>query len=143
MRFPATSGWGPPAPALAVSVGLVGGFPVLCVLVAQRVHVRGVCAGVCVLRVRGVCGGGGAGVGVFSACVCVCVCVCMPCGWSVVAGPCLSRLGLAASVVGGVAGVCCGRPLATPLAEVPVCDSPPLLAGFRCLWWLVLPTTPG
>ena len=29
------------------------------------------------------------------------------------------------------------------LAEVPVCYSPPLLAGFRCRWWWAVPATPG
>ena len=40
-----------------------------------------------------------------------------------------------------VAGVLVGS-LAT-LAEVPVCFSPPLLAGFRCRWWWAVPATPG
>ena len=35
-----------------------------------------------------------------------------------------------------VCGVCGPSPL---LAEVPVCYSPPLLAGFRCLWWCAVP----
>ena len=112
MRFPATPGWDPPAAAVAVSVGLGGGFPVLCVFVARRVRVVSVL--VCVLRVRGVCVGGGAGVGVSSACVCVCVGACVVCWWSMVAGPCFPWLGLAAVVGGGVAGVCCGWSLATP-----------------------------
>ena len=73
MRLPATPGWGPPAAALAVSVGLVAGFPVLCVFVARRVRVVSVL--VCVLCVHGVCVGGCSGVGLSSACVCVCVCV--------------------------------------------------------------------
>ena len=29
------------------------------------------------------------------------------------------------------------------LAEVPVCYSPPLLAGFRCRWWWAFLATPG
>ena len=29
------------------------------------------------------------------------------------------------------------------LAEVPVCYSPPLLAGFRCRWWWAILATPG
>ena len=37
-------------------------------------------------------------------------------------------------------GVVCPSPL---LAEVPVCYSPPLLAGFRCRWWWAVPATPG
>ena len=38
--------------------------------------------------------------------------------------------------------VCCwgSSPL---LAEVPVCYSPPLLAGLRCRWWWAVPATPG
>ena len=61
------------------------GFPVLCVLVVQRVRVVSVL--VCVVCVCGVCVSGGAGVGVPSACVrvCVCVCVCVSC----VGGVCL------------------------------------------------------
>ena len=52
---------------------------------------------------------------------------------------------LAASVCGVlrwcVVGVVVGpSPL---LAEVPVCYSPPLLAGFRCRWWWAVPATPG
>ena len=39
-----------------------------------------------------------------------------------------------------VCGVVCPSPL---LAEVPVCYSPPLLAGFRCRWWWAVPATPG
>ena len=39
-----------------------------------------------------------------------------------------------------VCGVVGPSPL---LAEVPVCYSPPLLAGFRCRWWWVVPATPG
>ena len=72
MRFPATPRRGLPAAAVAVSVGLGGGFPVLCVFVARRV--REVSVLVCVLCVPGVCVGGGVGVGLSSACVCVCVC---------------------------------------------------------------------
>ena len=29
------------------------------------------------------------------------------------------------------------------LADVPVCNSPPLLAGFHCPWWWVFLATPG
>ena len=55
---------------------------------------------------------------------------------------------LAAVVCGGgvlvglwlVCGVVGPSPL---LAEVPVCYSPPLLAGFRCWWWWAVPATPG
>ena len=39
-----------------------------------------------------------------------------------------------------VSGVVGPSPL---LAEVPVCYSPPLLAGFRCRWWWAVPATPG
>ena len=42
---------------------------------------------------------------------------------------CVLRLWLVCGVVGP-------SPL---LAEVPVCYSPPLLAGFRCLWWCAVP----
>ena len=41
-----------------------------------------------------------------------------------------------------VAGVWCGCP-SPLLAEVPVCYSPPLLAGFRCRWLWAVPATPG
>ena len=63
----------------------------------------------------------------------------------VVGGPRHSWLGSAGG--GGVwcvvwCVVCCwgSSPL---LAEVPVCYSPPLLAGFRCRWWWAVPATPG
>ena len=40
--------------------------------------------------------------------------------------------------------VVCGVVRPSPLlAEVPVCYSPPLLAGFRCRWWWAVPATPG
>ena len=39
-----------------------------------------------------------------------------------------------------VCGVVGPSPL---LAEVPVCYSPPPLAGFRCRWWWAVPATPG
>ena len=38
--------------------------------------------------------------------------------------------------------VCCWGP-SPLLAEVPVCYSLPLLAGFRCRWWWAVPATPG
>ena len=39
--------------------------------------------------------------------------------------------------------VCAVVGLSPVLAEVPECEFPPLLAGFRCrLWWVVL-ATPG
>ena len=47
------------------------------------------------------------------------------------------RLAFALCLVCGVVGP---SPL---LAEVPVCYSPPLLAGFRCRWWWAVPATPG
>ena len=53
---------------------------------------------------------------------------CVVCGGGVLAG---------LWVVCGVVGP---SPL---LAEVPVCYSPPLLAGFRCRWWWAVPATPG
>ena len=108
------------------------------------VYARGaVCArGVCVwCAFSGVCVGGGAGVGVPSACVCVRFCVCV-CGVLVACG-CRSLLPSAvAAVAGGVAGVCRGCP-SPLLAEVPVCDSPTLLAWLRCRWWWVFLATPG
>ena len=56
---------------------------------------------------------------------------CVVCGvWCVVSGGgVLVGLWLVCGVVGP-------SPL---LAEVPVCYSPPLLAGFRCLWWCAVP----
>ena len=58
----------------------------------------------------------------------VCVVWCVVCGGGVVLG-----LWLVCGVVGP-------SPL---LAVVPVCYSPPLLAGFRCRWWWAVPATPG
>ena len=60
---------------------------------------------------------------------------CVVCGvWRVVCGGgVLAGLRLVCGVVGP-------SPL---LAEVPVCYSPPLLAGFRCRWWWAVPATPG
>ena len=85
-----------------VGLGLGAGFPVLCVFVVRRVRVVSVL--VCVLCVRG----GGVGMGVSPVRVGVCVCACVVCGgW-------FPRLGLAAGVGVGVAGVCCGSSLATP-----------------------------
>ena len=51
--------------------------------------------------------------------------------------PALPRLALALWLLCGVVGP---SPL---LAEVPVCYSPPLLAGFRCRCWWAVPATPG
>ena len=97
----------------------------------------GACAGVCgVVCVRGVCVGGGMGVGGPSACVCVCVCVCV-CGVLVACGVVRSRVLWGVWLVCGVVGP---SPL---LVEVPVCYSPPLLAGFRCRWWWAFLATPG
>ena len=58
----------------------------------------------------------------------VCGVWCVVCGGGVLFG-----LWLVCGVVGP-------SPL---LAEVPVCYSPPLLAGFRCRWWWAVPATPG
>ena len=60
---------------------------------------------------------------------------CVVCGvWCVVCGGgVLVGLWLVCGVVGP-------SPL---LAEVPVCYSPPLLAGFRCRWWWAFLATPG
>ena len=58
----------------------------------------------------------------------VCGVWCVVCGGGVLMGLWLVR---------GVVGP---SPL---LAEVPVCYSPPLLAGFCCRWWWVLLATPG
>ena len=69
----------------------------------------------------GSAGGGGAW------CV-VCGVWCVVCGGGVLVG-----LWLVCGVVGP-------SPL---LAEVPVCYSPPLLAGFRCRWWWGVLATPG
>ena len=123
LRSSPTPGWGPPAAAVAFSVGLGEGFPVMCVFVARRVRVVSVL--VCVSCVRG--GSVGVGVSCVYVGVCVCVCACVVCcGW-------FPRLGLAAGVgvlwVWLVCAVVGPSPL---LAEVPDCDSPPLLAGFRC-----------
>ena len=58
----------------------------------------------------------------------VCGVWCVVCGGGVLVG-----LWLVCGVVGP-------SPL---LAEVPVCYSPPLLAGFRCRWWWAVAATPG
>ena len=78
-------------------------------------------------------GGGGrsppllAGVRLRRSCV-VCGVWCVVCGGGVLVG-----LWLVCGVVGP----------SLLLAEVPVCYSPPLLAGFRCRWWWAVPATPG
>ena len=58
----------------------------------------------------------------------VCGVWCVACGGGVLVG-----LWLVCGVVGP----------SPVLAEVPVCYSPPLLAGFRCRWWWAVPATPG
>ena len=73
------------------------------------------------------------GWGLLAALVCGVWCVvcgvwCVMCGGGVLVG-----LWLVCGVVGP-------SPL---LAEVPVCYSPPLLAGFRCRWWWAFLATPG
>ena len=143
MRFPATAGWGPLA---AVVCGV------------RRWCVGGVVAGVW-------CGWSLATPGGDS-------CVLLPAtpGWvalPVVVGvprhswrrvpgavPHHSWLGFA--VGGGVWCVVCGGGVLVGLwlvcgvvgpspllAGVPVCYSPPLLAGFRCRWWCAVLATPG
>ena len=115
---PATPGWGP----LAASVCGV-----------WRWCVGGVVAGVWCGWSLATPGGG--------------PCVLLPAtpGWVslpvVVGGPRHSWLG---SVGGGGVWcvVCCWGP-SPLLAEVPVCYSPPLLAGFRCRWWWAVPANPG
>ena len=128
---PATPGWGLPA---AVVSGV------------WRWCVGGVVAGVWCGWSLATPGGGS--------------CVLLPAtpGWVslpvVLGGPRHSWLGS----VGGVAVWCvvcgggvlvglwlvCGVVGPSPLlAEVPVCYSPPLLAGFRCRWWWAVPATPG
>ena len=128
---PATPGWGLPA---AVVCG------------AWRWCVGGVVVGVWCGWSLATPGGGS------------CVLLSATPGWVslpvVVGGPRHSWLGS----VGGVAVWCvvcgggvlvglwllCGVVGPSPLlAEVPVCYSPPLLAGFRCRWWWAVPATPG
>ena len=139
------------------------------VCVRGAVRARVVSVLVCV---SGVHGGVGVGVPSVRVGVCVCVCGCVVgAGWGLllvwvwvwsvcaVAGPSLAGVrwrrwcvvcgvwfvvcGVRQWCVGGVVvGVWCGWSLAT-LAEVPVCYSPPLLAGFRCRWWWASLATPG
>ena len=160
-RFPATPGWvvrwwrcwvGPFHSWLRVSgaaprhswLGSAGrvagcfrgwGFPVLCVLVARRVRVVLVLVGVvwCVFGVS-VLVVVPAWAGLPRVFVCVCLCVC---GVFVAFG--VVRCGVLVGVwlVCGVVGP------SSLLAEVPVCYSPPLLAGFRCRWWRSFLVTPG
>ena len=91
---------------------------------------RGVCAGVCV-----VCSWWWRGCGcVFRVCWCVCVCVCA----------CVAGAGWGLPLVWVWVWLVCVVVGPPPLlAEVPECDSPPLLAGFCCRWWWVLLATPG
>ena len=163
-RFPATPGWGvhwwrcwvgPCHSWLWVSgaaprhswLGSAGrgdgcfrgrGFPVLCVLVARRVRVVPVLVRVvwCVfdVSVLVVVWAWAA----FRVCLCVCVCVCVRvCGVLVACGVVRCGVLVGMWLVWGVVGP---SPL---LAEVPVCYSPPLLAGFRCRWWWAFLATPG
>ena len=128
---PATPGWGLPA---AVVSGV------------WRWCVGGVVAGVWCGWSLATPGGGS--------------CVLLPAtpGWVslpvVVGGPRHSWLGSVSGVAvwcvvcgGGVLvglWLVCGVVGPSPLlAEVPVCYSPPLLAGFRCRWWWAVPATPG
>ena len=71
-----------------------------------------------------------------TACVCVCVCVCV-CGVLMACGVVRCDVLVGVWLVCGVVGP---SPL---LAEVPVCYSPPLLAGFPCRWWWAFPATPS
>ena len=162
-RFPATPGWGvrwwrcwvgpchswlrvsgaAPHHSWLGSAGRCGGcfrgwgFPVLCVFVARRVRVVPVlvCVVWCAIVVSVfVVVWAPAGIPRVFVCVCVCVCVC---GVLVACG--VVRCGVLVGVwlVCGVVGP---SPL---LAEVPVCYSPPLLAGFCCRWWWAFLATPG
>ena len=123
-----------PAPLFAVRFAVVG-VPSLRggVVVVVGGGVFAVPGCVACVRVAPSSGRGSPSVCVFVArCVrawCLCWCVvrglwCVVCGGSVSVG-----LWLVCGVVGP-------SPL---LAEVAVCYSPPLLAGFRCLWWCAVP----
>ena len=137
---PATPGWGPLA-AVVCGVWCVG-CGVWCVAVVCWWGCSGVWCGWSLATP-----GGGS-------------CVLLPAtpGWVslplVVGGPRHSWLGSACG--GGVWCVVCGGGVLVGLwlvcgvvgpspllAEVPVCYSPPLLAGFRCRWWWAVPATPG
>ena len=63
--------------------------------------------------------------------------------WCVVCGVWCVVCGVWRWCVGGVVLVCGVVGPSPLLAEVPVCYSPPLLAGFRCRWWWAVPATPG
>ena len=123
-----------PAPLFAVRFAVVG-VPSLRggVVVVGGGGVFAVPGCVACVRVAPSSGRGSPSVCVFVArCVrawCLCWCVvrglwCVVCGGGVLVG-----LWLVCGVVGP-------SPL---LAEVAVCYSPPLLAGFRCLWWCAVP----
>ena len=143
--LPATPGWvslpvvvGGPRHSWLRSVGGGGVWCVVCgvwcvVGVPRHSWRRILCATPRLSWLGFAAGGGGrsppllAGVRLRRWCV-VCVVWCVVCGGGVLAG-----LWLVCGVVGP-------SPL---LAEVPVCYSPPLLAGFRCRWWWAVPATPG
>ena len=137
---PATPGWGPLA---AVVCGV---WCVVCGVWCVAVVCWWGCSGVWCGWSLATPGGGS--------------CVLLPAtpGWVslplVVGGPRHSWLGSACG--GGVWCVVCGSGVLVGLwlvcgvvgpspllAEVPVCYSPPLLAGFRCRWWWAVPATPG
>ena len=122
-----------PAPPFAVWFAVVG-FPSLRGgVVVVRGGVFAVPGRVACVPVASSSGCGSPSVCVFVArCVRAwCLCWCVVCGlWCVVCGGgVLVGLRLVCGVVGP-------SPL---LAEVPVCYSPPLLAGFRCRWWCAVP----
>ena len=99
------------------------------VCVCGAVFARVVSVLVCVSCVRGAMG-----VGVSSVCVGVCVCVC----------GCVAGAGLGLLLVWVWVWLVCAVVGPWPLlAEVPECDFPPLLAGFRSRRWWVLLATPG
>ena len=114
--FAATPGWGPLA--AVVCGGVVAG--VLVWLVPRQPWRRFLCATPRHSWLVFAAGGG--------PCCVVCGVWCVLCGGGVLVG-----LWLVSGVVGP-------SPL---LAEVPVCYSPPVLAGFRCLWWWAVLATPG
>ena len=135
---PATPGWGPLAALLcgvwcvAVVCWWGSGWCVVW-LVPRHSWRRFLCATPRHSWLGFAAGGGGrsppllAGVRLWRWCV-VCGVWCVVCGGGVLVG-----LWLVCGVVGP-------SPL---LAVVPVCYSPPLLAGFRCRWWWAVPATPG
>ena len=150
MRFPATPGWGP----LAVVV-----CGVRCV----------VCGGGVLVALWLVCGVAGPSPLLAEVPVCysppLLAGLCCRWWWAFLATPgggsparfpaTPGWVSLSAVVCGVWCVVCCGGVLVglwlvcgvvgpSPLlAEVPVCYSPPLLAGFRCRWWWAFLTTPG